>query len=152
MVPRGRPADRSQASRCGSRILGQAAPGSVCLALRLAAGLYQWWTIRGHLVEGAAWLEEVLARDGGQERTRAMALVGLGLIAHYRGEQERARDLLTRSVEHSQRCGYQRAEARALVHLGPVRALCGDAAGAAQACDRALAAGLRPAEQEEHVP
>ena len=107
--------------------------------LRLAAGLYQWWTIRGHLVEGAAWLEEVLARDGGQERTRAMALVGLGLIAHYRGEQERARDLLTRSVEHSQRCGYQRAEARALVHLGPVRALCGDAAGAAQACDRALA-------------
>ena len=105
---------------------------------RLAAGLYQWWTIRGHLVEGTAWLEDVLARDGGQERTRAVALIGLGLIAHYRGEQERARDLLTRSVEYSQRCGYQRAEARALLHLGPVRALCGDPAGAAQACDRAL--------------
>jgi hypothetical protein len=29
VVPRGRPADRSQASRCGSRISGQAAPGSV---------------------------------------------------------------------------------------------------------------------------
>ena len=29
VVPRGRPADRSQASRCGSRISGQAAPGSM---------------------------------------------------------------------------------------------------------------------------
>jgi hypothetical protein len=29
VMPRGRPTDRSQASRCGSRILGQAAPGKV---------------------------------------------------------------------------------------------------------------------------
>ena len=29
VVPRGRPADRSQASGCGSRFSGQAAPGSV---------------------------------------------------------------------------------------------------------------------------
>jgi non-specific serine/threonine protein kinase len=114
-------------------------PARADTGLRLAAGLYQWWSIRGHLVEGAAWLEDVLARDGGQESTRAVALVGLGMLASYRGEQERARDLLTRSVEHSQRCGYQRAEARALLHLGPVRALCGDAAGAVEACDRAVA-------------
>jgi non-specific serine/threonine protein kinase len=107
--------------------------------LRLAAALYQWWAIRGHLVEGAAWLEEALAREGGEERTRAMALVGLGLIASYRGEQQRALGLLTRSVECSQRCGYQRVEARALIHLGPVRALCGDAAGGADACARAVA-------------
>jgi len=114
-------------------------PARAGAGVRLAAALYQWWCIRGHLVEGAAWLEDVLARDGGPERPRASALVGLGLIASYRGEQERARDLLTRAVECSQRCGDEHAEARALVHLGPVRALCGDAAGATQACDRALA-------------
>src|SRR5580700_8448721 len=32
VMPRERPADRSQASRCGSRILGQAAPGRVTSA------------------------------------------------------------------------------------------------------------------------
>jgi hypothetical protein len=32
VMPRGRPTDRSQASRCGSRILGQAAPGKVTSA------------------------------------------------------------------------------------------------------------------------
>jgi predicted ATPase/DNA-binding CsgD family transcriptional regulator len=114
-------------------------PARAEAGLRLAAALYQWWTIRGHLVEGAAWLEDALGREGGQERTRAVALVGLGLIASYRGEQERARELLTRSFEYSQSCGYQRAEVRALIHLGPVRALCGDAAGGAEACARAVA-------------
>jgi len=34
-------------------------------------------------------------------------------------------------------------EVHALVHLRPVRALCGDAAGAAEACDRALALARR---------
>ena len=54
------------------------------------------------------------------------------------GEPGRARDLFTRSTECSQRCGWQQGEAYALVNLGPVRALCGDPAGAAEACDRAL--------------
>src|SRR5258708_4702944 len=36
VMPRERPADRSQASRCGSRILGQAAPGRVTSARRRA--------------------------------------------------------------------------------------------------------------------
>jgi predicted ATPase/DNA-binding CsgD family transcriptional regulator len=114
-------------------------PARAEAGLRLAAALYQWWTICGNLVEGAAWLEGALARESAQERTRAVALVGLGLIASYRGEQERALGLLTRSVEYSQRCGSQRTEARALLHLGPVRALCGDAAGGADACARAVA-------------
>lgn len=34
-----------------------------------------------------------------------MALYGLGLILSFRGEQDRARDLFTRSIECSQRCG-----------------------------------------------
>jgi predicted ATPase/DNA-binding CsgD family transcriptional regulator len=111
--------------------------------LRLAAGLYQWCCIRGLLAEGAAWLEEALAREGGPERTRAMALYGLGLIVSFRGEQERARDLLTRSIECSRRCGWPQGEVHALIHLGPVRALCGDAAGAAEACHRAVALARR---------
>ncbi len=114
-------------------------PAQSGTGLRLAAGLYQWWCIRGLLAEGAAWLEDALARDGGPERARAMALYGLGLILSFRGEQDRARDLFIRSIERSQRCGWQQGEVHALVHLGPVRALCGDAAGAAETCDRAIA-------------
>ena len=72
-----------------------------------------------------------------------MALYGLGLIVSFRGEQERARDLLTRSIECSRRCGWPQGEVHALIHLGPVRALCGDAAGAAEACHRAVALARR---------
>ena len=118
-------------------------PARAGTSLRLAAGLYQWWGIRGLLAEGAAWLEDALARDGGPARARAMALYGLGLILSFRGEPVRARDLFTRSIECSQRCGWEHGEAHALVHLGPARALCGDAAGAAQACDRAIALARR---------
>lgn len=63
------------------------------------------WCIRGLLAEGVARLEDALARDGGPEPPRAMALYGLGLILSFRGEQDRARDLFTRSIECSQRCG-----------------------------------------------
>jgi non-specific serine/threonine protein kinase len=114
-------------------------PARAGTALRLAAGLYQWWAIRGLLAEGAAWLEDALARDCGPERARAMALYGLGAIVSFRGEPGRARDLFIRSIECSQRCGWEHGEAHALVHLGPARALCGDTAGAAEACDRAIA-------------
>jgi non-specific serine/threonine protein kinase len=114
-------------------------PARAGAGLWLAAGLGHWWIIRGLLDEGAAWLEDALARDGGPERARATALYGLGLIVSLRGEHGRARDLFARGIECSRRCGWPQNEAHTLAHLGPTLALCGDAAGAAQACDRAVA-------------
>jgi predicted ATPase len=60
-------------------------PARAGAGLWLAAGLGHWWIIRGLLDEGAAWLEDALARDGGPERARATALYGLGLIVSFRG-------------------------------------------------------------------
>src|SRR6185295_14265067 len=38
---------------------GQAEP-----ALRLGSALWRFWTLRGHLVEGLVWLEQILALTG----------------------------------------------------------------------------------------
>jgi non-specific serine/threonine protein kinase len=113
-------------------------PARAGLGLQLAARLWHYWHTRGQFREAAAWLQDALAR-GGPDRARAAALSALGLIASFQGEQERAQELLTRSIECAQRCGYQHGEARALTHLSQARALSGDVSGAAEACDRALA-------------
>ena len=52
--------------------------------LRLAAGLWEYWHIRGRLAEGSAWLEEALAAGCGPELARAAALNGLGVLVSLR--------------------------------------------------------------------
>jgi predicted ATPase/DNA-binding CsgD family transcriptional regulator len=114
-------------------------PARAGLGLCLAAGLWNYWHPRGQLREAADWLQDALERGGGPERARAAALGALGLIASFQGEQERAMDLLTDSIECAQRCGYQHGEGRALTNLSQARALSGDGEGAAECCERALA-------------
>jgi non-specific serine/threonine protein kinase len=112
------------------------------LGLRLAAALWNYWHPSGQLREAAAWLEDAVAR-GGPDRARAAALSALGLIASFRGEQERATELLIRGIECAHRCGYLHGEARALTSLCQARALSGDLTGATEACDRALVLARR---------
>jgi tetratricopeptide (TPR) repeat protein len=114
-------------------------PARAGLGLCLAAGLWSYWHPRGQLREAADWLRDALERAAGPERARVAALSALGLIASFQGEQERAMDLLTASIEYAQHCGYQHGEGRALTNLSQARALSGDAEGAAEACQRALA-------------
>lgn len=114
-------------------------PARAGLSLRLAAGLWNYWHTRGQLREAAGWLQDALGRGGGPERARAAALSALGAIASFQGQQERAIDLLTASIECAQRCGYQHAQGRAWTHLSQAYALSGDAAAAAGSCERALA-------------
>jgi tetratricopeptide (TPR) repeat protein len=42
--------------------------------LRLAAGLYRYWDIRGEMFEGRRWLDLALTLPGGGQRMRALAL------------------------------------------------------------------------------
>jgi non-specific serine/threonine protein kinase len=107
--------------------------------LRLAAGLWEYWHIRGHLAEGTAWLQEALAPDGGPVRARAAALNGLGLLISLQGDPARGAELFTRSIDCFREAGDPHGEARAWIHLGNSRALCGDMPGAAQAFARGLA-------------
>ena len=53
----------------------------------VAAGIWEYWASFGHMAEAAAWLEEALAREGGPEQARAVALIGCTS-----GEPERGRE------------------------------------------------------------
>ena len=108
-------------------------------ALRLAAGLWEYWHIRGHLAEGTAWLDEALAAGGGPERARSAAMMGLGVLASLQGDHARAVDSFTRSIESSRAAGDRHGEARASTFLGNARALSGDPSAAAAAYARGLA-------------
>ncbi|HUF06194.1 MAG TPA: tetratricopeptide repeat protein [Candidatus Binatia bacterium] len=62
-------------------------PNGAKAELALASGLWRFWEIRGHLVEGSAWLERALARTGGEvSARRANALTGAAVLATQRGD------------------------------------------------------------------
>jgi predicted ATPase/DNA-binding CsgD family transcriptional regulator len=107
--------------------------------LRLAAGLWEYWHIRGHLAEGTAWLEEALAPGGGPEGARAAALNGLGVLVSLQGDPSRGTELFTRGIGAFRAAGDRHGEVRAWAHLGNSRALCGDPGGSAEAFARGLA-------------
>lgn len=55
-----------------------------------AGAFWRFWQQRGHLAEGRAWLEEVLAMPAGQARTaeRAKALIGVGGVAWWQKDRD----------------------------------------------------------------
>jgi predicted ATPase/DNA-binding CsgD family transcriptional regulator len=109
------------------------------VGLRLAAGLWEYWHIRGHLAEGTAWLEEALARVGGPKNVRASALNGLGVLVSLQGDHQRGAELFTESVTLYQEAGDVRGQARAWANLGNSRVIAGGHADAGKAFERALA-------------
>lgn len=76
------------------------------LGLRLAIGLAGFWTTRGPLVEGDAWLEDALRRAdaalarGDPRPLRARALQAGADLAWRRGQPDRAADFAARSLSH----------------------------------------------------
>jgi predicted ATPase/DNA-binding SARP family transcriptional activator/Tfp pilus assembly protein PilF len=67
--------------------------GEVAPALRLAAAVWRFWLIRGHVSEGRERLAAVMSRAGAAEpaRERARALDGAGVLAIRAGDLEAAR-------------------------------------------------------------
>ena len=62
-------------------------PGEGRAGLRIAAGLWRYWEIRGHLTEGRGWLERMeRAMDGDVSPLRANALTGAGSLAFIQGD------------------------------------------------------------------
>jgi len=98
--------------------LDQEDPG---IGLRLAAALDWFWWIRGHLVEGSAWLERALMRSREDESAlRSKLLDGAGSHARSRGEIERAAALHNASLGIATRLEDGVAKTRALANLGMV--------------------------------
>jgi predicted ATPase/class 3 adenylate cyclase/Tfp pilus assembly protein PilF len=72
----------------------------VDLGLRLAGALWRFWAVRGHYGEGRRWLEEALAASGrGSIESRVTALAGIGELASYQGDLERAEEALAAGLE-----------------------------------------------------
>ena len=71
--------------------------------MRLAGTLWLFWYYHSHLEEGRRWLERAIGLDGmaadpAQLRDRLRALVGLGALAHFHGDDAVALRALEESV------------------------------------------------------
>ena len=62
-------------------------PGEGRAGLRMAAGLWRYWEIRGYLSEGRRWLERMMDAVGNESSSlRANALTGAGNLAFMQGD------------------------------------------------------------------
>jgi non-specific serine/threonine protein kinase len=83
--------------RAALRWLEQTGEGETALAL--AGRLFWFWYVRGYLSEGRDWLERTLpAGSGAAAEIRARALLGVAMLAHWQGDDARARPCLEESL------------------------------------------------------
>jgi non-specific serine/threonine protein kinase len=89
--------------------------------LRLAASLWRFWDLRGHLAEGRGWLEKILARPDGEAtptRDRTIALQALGYLAMLQGDAATAAPTLALSAEYWGTLGDRAGLAESLLFRG----------------------------------
>lgn len=93
-------------------------PGSTH-ALQLAAALWRFWQVQGHLTEGRSWLEWLLTQSEPQETVeRARALVGAGALAWRQHDAIGARLRLEEAERVCRAVDDRVGRAAALKHLG----------------------------------
>jgi predicted ATPase/class 3 adenylate cyclase len=122
-------------------------------ALRLAGGLWDYWSVRGCYTEGRAWLNEILAMPGVKSTVsaaRARALQTAGHLANCQADYVDASALLTESREVAEALGDDRTVAASLHLLGNTASGRGELSRAsqlyAQARELNRSAGSRGAE------
>ncbi|HEV2125284.1 MAG TPA: tetratricopeptide repeat protein, partial [Chloroflexota bacterium] len=113
-------------------------------ALRLSSALWEFWYARGYLGEGRRWLQEVLSatREPLGESwaaSRAKALNGAGVLAHYQGDLSQAATLSGESLRLYRRLNDKRGIAAALHGLAIVSRSGGDYASARAMYEEAVA-------------
>jgi predicted ATPase/DNA-binding NarL/FixJ family response regulator len=120
-------------------------------ALLLASLLVDFWVIRGHFVEGLAWLERALALPvpgRGATRGRTRALRFASVLASFHGAYERARALAEQSLVLARDLEDRPEIANSLGALGIAARAQGDVAGADAAWNAALATHRDLADQD----
>jgi predicted ATPase len=95
------------------------AAGDAETALRTAAAIWRFWQLHGHLAEGRARLERILALPGSAARSapRARALGALGGIAYWQGDYAAIESLYEEAVDIGREVGDPRLLSRALFDL-----------------------------------
>ena len=117
------------------------------VAVRLAATLWWFWWLRGHLSEGRAWLREILALERGLDEDiiwRARALRGAGWLAYAQGDYAAARSLFEQGLilfeeSGAEDEGRRRGIANSLDNLGAVAFALSDNDAARALYERSLA-------------
>jgi predicted ATPase/DNA-binding SARP family transcriptional activator len=92
-------------------------------SLQLAAALWPFWYMRGHVREGLMWLQRALAVDvgtGSASLARARALHGAAVLCHERCEYETARRYEEESQVIWRHLGDRKAIAASLDQLGHI--------------------------------
>ncbi len=109
-------------------------------ALQLAAGLWRFWEIRGHIAEGRSWLERTLAATEGEESAlRADACTGAGILAFLQGDHEAAHGFHEQSLALHRRVGDYAGIAFAANNLANAAVISGDYAAARRLYEPGLA-------------
>jgi len=109
-------------------------------ALRLGVSLTGFWLERGYLSEGRRWLRDALETGADAPAvTRAKALNGAGLLAHYQGAYAQAEALCAESLTLHRGMGDQQGVASSLSTLALTARTKGDYASAEAMFAEALA-------------
>ncbi len=115
-------------------------PGERRAGLRLAEGLWRFWEIRGHLIEGRAWLERMLSAAGPEtSELRANALTGAGILAFMQGDYAAASAFHEESLALRKRLGDRDAISYAINNLANTAVLLGEYGRARQLYEQGLA-------------
>jgi predicted ATPase/class 3 adenylate cyclase len=93
--------------------------GHAEIALRLCAGLWRFWQMRGFLAEGRERLDRALALPGATEHreARLAALEGIGGVAYWQGDGVAAKKYYGEALELAEAGGDPKAEADAQYNL-----------------------------------
>jgi hypothetical protein len=108
-------------------------------ALRLAASLTPFWTATRRLDEDSDWFDRVLALPAGDEVARGRASFEAGMLAFWKGDDERSSTLHGRALELGRRARDATVTALALGDLARVALRASDIDEARRLCREALA-------------
>ncbi len=114
-------------------------PGEARAGLRIAAGLWRYWEIRGHLSEGRAWLDRMLDAVGEETSAlRADALTGAANLAFMQGDLRAAAELQSESLALQRQIGDPQGVAYAANNLANTSIQLGDNARARELYEEAI--------------
>jgi predicted ATPase/class 3 adenylate cyclase len=119
--------DRERANLNAALEWSAADPSTGDVLLRMAAGLWRYWEIRGALAEASSWLARAIESDtGAASEVRATALTGAAVISGLRGDHQASMRYLERCVDAQRDIGNPLAVAAALNNLASMCLQLGD--------------------------
>lgn len=94
--------------------------GATSLGQQLAASLWRFWQMRGHLAEARRWLTEILAMPGADEETldRARTVMALGSITYWQNDFDETRRCYEEALKAFRTVGDEEGLQEALYNSG----------------------------------